>query len=204
MDMTCPYCKQISGRAIPVPGDDIDTDRIIPARFMKCITFEGIGYYAFYDVRFDENNNEKEHPFNDPRYRGGEILIVNRNFGCGSSREHAPQSLMDYGITGFIGESFAEIFAGNCTALGMPTVTASADNIDELMALVESAPETVITIDLAEKVITAGDKSWPLDMQESYRRSLISGTWDSTATLIANRDDIENKAKNLPYMHNFS
>ena len=136
--------RALNGRGIPLPGDDIDTDRIIPARYLREITFETLGRYAFYDVRFDEKGNRKEHPLNDPRFAGGNILIVNRNFGCGSSREHAPQSLMRMGIAAFIGESFAEIFSGNCTALGLPAVRVSHQDAQELQALVNADPAAAI------------------------------------------------------------
>ena len=140
--------KLIRGRAIPVPGNDIDTDRIIPARYLKFVTFDTLGQFVFQDERFDENGKEREHPFNDERFKGGEILLVNNNFGCGSSREHAPQSLMRAGIRGIVGESFGEIFAGNCTALGIPTVRLKHEEIEVLMAAVEADPGTEITLDL--------------------------------------------------------
>ncbi len=131
--------NQVTGTGIPVSGNDIDTDRIIPARFMKCVTFEGLEQYVFYDVRFDAEGQPKAHPYNEARYQGGSVLIVNKNFGCGSSREHAPQALMRFGMRVVIGESFAEIFAGNCTALGIPAVTASAEDITALMETVDQA-----------------------------------------------------------------
>src|SRR3989338_1893157 len=130
----------IEGKGIPIQGNDIDTDRIIPARFMKCVTFEGLGKYAFYDERFDENGNKKKHSFNEEKFLKGSILIVNKNFGCGSSREHAPQALQKFGIKAIIGESFAEIFASNCAVMGIPTVTAPYDAIENLMMFVEEKP----------------------------------------------------------------
>ena len=141
----------IEGRGIPLPGNDIDTDRIIPARFMKCITFDGLGQYVFYDERFDESGSKKGHPFNDEKFLDSSILIVNKNFGCGSSREHAPQALLRFGIKALIGESFAEIFAGNCTVMGIPTVTAPHDAIENIMMVVEEKPETPIQINLLTK-----------------------------------------------------
>ena len=140
--------KRVEGRAIPVAGDDIDTDRIIPARYLRLITFETLGQYAFYDERFDDKGKQKTHPLNDPKFQGGTVLLVNRNFGCGSSREHAPQSLMRMGIQAFIGESFAEIFSGNCTALGLPAVRVSHDDAVKLMALVGAQPALKLVIDL--------------------------------------------------------
>jgi 3-isopropylmalate/(R)-2-methylmalate dehydratase small subunit len=191
--------KSILGRGVVLPGDDIDTDRIIPARYMKSVTFEGLGRYAFYDERFDREGKPKDHPLNDPRYQGGSILIVNRNFGCGSSREHAPQSLMDFGIRAFIGESYAEIFAGNCTALGLPTVSLSRGDLKKLMVMVREKPDLRIGIDLEEKTVSAGDGTFQLDIPETYRQALVQGTWDSTAVLLEHRDEIVSLESRLPY-----
>jgi len=196
---TLPERTIISGRGIPVMENDIDTDRIIPARFMKCVTFDGLGEYAFYDERYDEAGNTKAHPLNDPRYAGASILIVQRNFGCGSSREHAPQALARAGIQALIGESYAEIFAGNCTVMGIPAVSLRADDIVELERMVRSTPTLEITINLAHEEVRAADRTWKLSMKETYRRALASGTWDSTAELLAHRGAIENKATTLPY-----
>ena len=143
----------VEGKGIPVQGNDIDTDRIIPARFMKCVTFEGLGKYAFYDERFDGNGNKKKHSFNEEKFLKGSILIVNKNFGCGSSREHAPQALVKFGIKAIIGESFAEIFAGNCTVLGIPTVTAPHDAIENIMMVIKEKPETPLVVDLVNKKV---------------------------------------------------
>jgi len=191
---------RIKGRAIPVPGDDIDTDRIIPARYLKCVTFEELGQYAFFDERFDEDGGQKTHPLNEDRYKGGRILLANRNFGCGSSREHAPQSLMRMGIDAIIGESFAEIFAGNCTALGIPTLTLAHQEIGFLMTQVESEPTIEIDIDLESGTVTTKDRSFAFSMPVSYRQSLIAGTWDTTATLLLNANLIEATATRLPYI----
>ena len=168
--------EKVTGRGIPVPGDDIDTDRIIPARYLREITFETLGRYAFYDERFDEKGGKKPHPLNDPRFVGGTILIVNRNFGCGSSREHAPQSLMRMGIAEFIGESFAEIFSGNCTALGLPAARVSHEDAQKLQAVVSADPSVAIVIDLPSSSITAGGQRFSLTMPESDKESLVS-TW---------------------------
>lgn len=188
------------GRGIPVPGDDIDTDRIIPARYLKCVTFEDLGNYAFYDERFNEDGGEKSHPFNEEKYRGGKILFVNKNFGCGSSREHAPQSLMRMGIKALIGESFAEIFAGNCTALGIPVIILAAEEIEYLITTVERDPQITIAVDLEKKTVHAGGKSFSLEMQESYRQSLTLGSWDTVSTLLQNREQIKTVADRLPYI----
>jgi 3-isopropylmalate/(R)-2-methylmalate dehydratase small subunit len=195
---------EIEGRGVAVRGDDIDTDRIIPARYLKCVTFEELGAFAFNDERFDTEGNTKDHPFNDNRYDGAAVLVVNKNFGCGSSREHAPQSLMRMGIRVIVGESFAEIFAGNCTALGIPTVRASAVDIARLMDAVESNPDTV-RINLESDVVesTSGDVSINGTMPQAYRSSLIEGTWDTTAALLANREEIRKIGESLPYIAGF-
>jgi 3-isopropylmalate/(R)-2-methylmalate dehydratase small subunit len=195
---------RVAGRGIPLPGDDIDTDRIIPARYLREITFETLGKYAFYDARFDEKGRKKDHPLNDPRFVGGTILIVNRNFGCGSSREHAPQSLMRMGIDAFIGESFAEIFSGNCTALGLPAVRVSHEDAVALMAAVSASPALPIAIDLASSSITAGPDRFSFTMPESDKRSLVTGEWDTTSVLLANAAGIRATAERLPYVNGFS
>ena len=193
----------IEGKGIPVQGNDIDTDRIIPARFMKCVTFEGLGQYAFYDERFDEKGNKKKHSFNDEKFLKGSILIVNKNFGCGSSREHAPQALQKFGIKAIIGESFAEIFRGNCTVMGIPTVTAQHDAIENLMMFAEEEPENQIRIDLEKKKVIYGDFEIDVDIPESNRIVLVKGEWDSTAMLLANKDEIEHTAEMIPYISGF-
>jgi len=192
--------QEIIGTGIPVPGNDIDTDRIIPARYLKCVSFEGLEEGAFYDVRFDEEGRPKDHPFNDPRFQGGSILIVQKNFGCGSSREHAPQALMRFGMRGIIGESFAEIFAGNCTALGIPAVTASQETISALSETVEKHPDTQIVIDLVRKEVTCGSLKTPVEVPESARQALIEGSWDTTAQLLANQREIQSTAAAIPYI----
>lgn len=196
--------RSVAGTAVPVRGNDIDTDRVIPARYMKVVTFDGLGEYAFRDVRFDEDGTATDHPFNDPQYQSAEILLVNKNFGCGSSREHAPQALMRWGIKAIVGESFAEIFAGNCNALGVPAVTVGEDAIDELMTCAEAAPEARVEIDLDAAEVRCGDQTYPIDVPETYRQSLISGTWDSTAVLLSNRATIEETAARLPYLNGFA
>ena len=195
--------RRIAGRAIPLPGDDIDTDRIIPARYLREITFETLGQYAFQDERFDEQGKPKPHALNDQRFQSGSILLVNRNFGCGSSREHAPQSLMRRGIQAFVGESFAEIFSGNCTALGLPAARVSAESARRLMAIVEQAPQTEVVVDLESRTVSAGGESFPFTMPETDRSSLMSGDWDSTSVLLANEKAIRQTAGRIPYLNNF-
>ncbi len=191
--------ESVKGRGIPLAENDVDTDRIIPARYLKFITFEGLGAYAFYDERFDEQGKPKSHPFNDPRYSGASILLAGANFGCGSSREHAPQALYRAGIRAIVAPSFAEIFAGNSTAIGMPTVMVSSLHLDTLITLVTQNPSTEIHIDLKNKTLTTSS-GWtcPVDMNEGYRKAFLEGSWDSTAVLLANLELIRKKAAELP------
>lgn len=190
----------VSGRSVVVPGDDIDTDRIIPASFMKCVTFDGLGQYAFYDERFDENGNSKNHPLDAPAHKGATILISGRNFGCGSSREHAPQALYRFGIRAIIAENFAEIFFGNSTKLGIPCVSLTPPELAELAAWAQANPDGEVSIDLPNKQVRAGDKSWTFIQKESARESLIKGEYDPLAFLLANKDAIAKTAASLPYM----
>ncbi len=193
---------QVSGTGVFIPGADIDTDRIIPARFMKCVTFDGLGEFAFYDVRFNSETGEKtNHPLNDERFKDASILIAGVNFGCGSSREHAPQSLRKYGFNAVIAESFAEIFYGNSTTLAMPCVMASADDIAKLRAAVETKPDTIITIDLEKLTVrTCCDLEFPVTMPESAREALTSGRWDPIQELLDNEAAIHDRAKALHYV----
>lgn len=194
--------QQVTGRAVFIPGADIDTDRIIPARFMKCVTFDGLGEFAFYDVRFDPNTGEKtDHPLNDERFSGASILLAGVNFGCGSSREHAPQSLKKYGFNGVIAESFAEIFFGNSTTLAMPCVIASGADIAKLRDAVEADPSLEVTIDVeALKVRAANGIEFSVTMPDSAREALVSGRWDPIQELLDNEKSIEAKAKELQYV----
>ena len=192
---------QVAGRAVYIPGADIDTDRIIPARFMKCVTFDGLGEFAFYDVRFDEHGNPTSHPLNDPRFSGASILLAGVNFGCGSSREHAPQSLRKYGFNGVIAESFAEIFFGNSTTLAMPCVIATAADVVKLHNAIENDPSTEVTIDVANlKVTTSGGLDFPVTMPDSAREALVSGRWDPIQELLDNEAAIDAKARELHYV----
>lgn len=196
--------KHISGRGIVVRGNDIDTDQIIPARFMKVVTFDGLGEYAFYDVRFDGDGNKKAHPFNNEKYQGASVMFVNRNFGCGSSREHAPQALMRSGIRAVVGESFAEIFAGNCTAMGVPTLTLSAAELQTIMSAIETDPSLSVDVDLPSSTLTVGETSYTFDMAPAYRSALIAGNWDSTSVLLSNIDAIEKTTATIPYLNGFA
>ena len=190
----------VTGTAVHVPGDDIDTDRIIPARYLKCVTFDDLAGTHFYDVRFDPEGNPTGHPLDDPRFAGSSIMLSGSNFGCGSSREHAPQAIYRSGFRAIIAESFAEIFLGNSTTLGMPCVCASREDINALGAAIEAAPDTGVTIDLETLTVTYGDKSFPIIMADSARHSLTAGEWDPIAELIGNKDSIESVAKALPYV----
>ncbi len=193
--------KQVTGRAVFVPGADIDTDRIIPARFMKCVTFDGLGEFAFYDVRFDDKGNKTDHPLNDPRFEGANILLTGVNFGCGSSREHAPQSLRKFGFDAVIAESFAEIFFGNATTLAMPCVTASAADIAALRDAVAADPTVEITIDVeALEVRAPSGLAIPVQMPESARDALVSGRWDPIQELLDNDAAVQARAKELHYV----
>lgn len=195
---------QITGKAVPVEGNDIDTDRIIPARYLKEITFTNMGKYPFMDERVDSQGKSKGHPFDIPQYQGACLLLVNQNFGCGSSREHAPQALMRWGIKAILGESFAEIFAGNCTMLGIPTMTAPQAEIQRLQKLAKDNPTAVFTVDLEKKVLLCdGKETTKFDIHESKRNALVNGTWDSTGLLLGNASKTAGIAKKLPYVSGF-
>ncbi len=197
------HITEIGGRAIPVPGNDIDTDRIVPARYLKEVTFDRMGEYPFIDERFDRQGNQREHPFNDAKYAGASILLVNANFGCGSSREHAPQALYRWGIRAIVGESFAAIFQGNSLAIGLPTVTVSHEEMEMLMAMTQQDPETPLALDLEEKSLHIGDKVIQVQVPDSARTSLLEGYWDSTSTLSANAQKTSQVAARLPYLNGF-
>jgi 3-isopropylmalate/(R)-2-methylmalate dehydratase small subunit len=195
---------RVAGRALPVRGNDIDTDRIVPARYLKEATFARMGEYPFFDERFDAAGNRKPHPFNDDRFKGASILLVNKNFGCGSSREHAPQALHRFGIHAIVGESFAAIFAGNCVMIGIPAVTVGEREIEELMGLTESDPQARFTLDIEKKTLSyAAGKSLPVAMPETSRQALLEGSWDSTAMLRSNLSKVKAVAAKLPYMTGF-
>ncbi len=190
---------EITGNAVAIAGNDIDTDRIIPARFLKEITFEKMGDYLFHDARFDENGDEKPHPLNDTRFSGASILIVGKNFGCGSSREHAPQAIMRFGIKAIIGESFAEIFAGNCKSIGIPTITASHDDVKTLMAVIENNPKTQFTLDLQADQLWYDDTTVVIAQPQDRKTAFLKGTWNALALLKGNEPQIKELASKLPY-----
>jgi 3-isopropylmalate/(R)-2-methylmalate dehydratase small subunit len=191
----------ITGPAMPLRGHDIDTDRVIPARFLRCVVFDGLGEHAFEDDRKQEQTGRSLHPFDDPRFTNARILLVNRNFGCGSSREHAPQAIMRWGqgIQAIVGESFAEIFFGNCTALGIPCVTADERTIAALMERAEREPALPFTLDLPNRRITAGDLAFAVTIPDGTHQQLVEGRWDTAAELLEDTDAIRAVAAKLPY-----
>ena len=189
----------IAGRGIPVTGNDIDTDRIIPARFLKEVTFESMGEHAFEDAK----KANPEHPFNQKAYQGASVLVVGQNFGCGSSREHAPQALLRWGIKALIGESFADIFFGNCVALGMPCVTASEADIAALMFAVEADPAHGLTVDLEALTASYRSTTYRVELPAGVRNQFLRGTWDGTRVLLDAGERIAQTAARLPYVRGF-
>lgn len=190
---------QITGTGVPLLLDDIDTDRIIPARFLRCVTFDGLGEHAFEDDR----KQDAKHPFDDARFQGGSVLVGGRNFGCGSSREHAPQSLIRWGIKAIVAESFAEIFFGNCTGLGVPCVNAARGDLDKLAAAITADPKLSVTVNLEAKQVRAGSLSFPITMLESARGSLTTGNWDFLGQLLEGAEAVKQTAAKLPYVNGF-
>ena len=190
----------VAGKCVAVPGDDIDTDRIIPARFMKCVTFDGLGEFLFYDVRFDEKKNPKPHPLNNPEFKNATILLSGNNFGCGSSREHAPQALYRYGIRAVIAEGFAEIFFGNSITLGMPCVKASRNDIQTIREIVEKNPQAELTIDIVNQKLQINSQTFPCSIPASAQNALINGRWDAIGELLEGQEQIDKVAKNLAYV----
>ncbi len=191
----------ITGKAVAVPGNDIDTDRIIPARYLRCVTFDGLGAHAFEDDRKQLAEAGQTHPFDDPARKSAEILVVGRNFGCGSSREHAPQALVRWGkgLRAVVGESFAEIFFGNCAAIGVPCVTASAEDVQKLMTAVAADRALEVTVDLAKLEVRFGAERIAAGMPDGPREQLLSGRWDSTAELLEGKAKVAQAAATLPY-----
>ncbi len=191
--------RQIVGRGIPLPGNDIDTDRIIPARFLKSVTFEGLEQHVFADDRVQA----PDHPFNEDRYQGASILVVGLNFGCGSSREHAPEALKRWGIRGIVGGSFAEIFFGNATALGVPCLAVAPKDVEWLMGAVAHQPEREIVLDVEAERVRLGDRTIPARLPEAARKQLLTGTWNATAVLLEAGEEIARVAQGLPYMRGY-
>jgi 3-isopropylmalate/(R)-2-methylmalate dehydratase small subunit len=198
------------GRAVAVVGSDIDTDRIIPARFLKCVTFEGLAAGAFADDRVERSGHpDGPHPFDRQEHQGASVLVVNRNFGCGSSREHAPQALMRWGIRAVIGESFAEIFFGNCLALGIPCLSASREGVAAIQGAVAADPGTVLELDLEALEVTleseaAGENRWPVHLDPGPHSMLVSGQWDGTSQLLSHGPQLQSTVRRLPYLRDFA
>jgi 3-isopropylmalate/(R)-2-methylmalate dehydratase small subunit len=187
---------RVAGRAVPLPGDDIDTDRIIPARYLRCVTFEGLGEHAFEDDR----KQDPGHPFNQERYRGASILVVGRNFGCGSSREHAPEALYRWGIRGIVGHSFAEIFAGNCVSMGIPCLRVDEKDVADLAKRVQADPALEVAIDVEALTATAGGRTIAGAIPPSARERLLTGSWDSLGELLEVKEQTLALRKKIQYM----
>lgn len=192
--------SSVTGTGVFIPGADIDTDRIIPARFMKCVTFDGLGEYAFYDARFGQDGKPTDHPLNDPRHAGASVLVAGINFGCGSSREHAPQALYRYGFRAVIAQSFAEIFFGNCITLGIPCVIADADTVEAIRAAIEADPKIPIKVDVAARAVEFGGQTYAVTVPDSAREALLAGKWDPIGDLLEGGADVDRTAAALPYM----
>lgn len=195
---------RIAGRGVPLRGNDIDTDRIIPARFLRCVTFDGLGEHVFADDRSQLKAAGQLHPFSNPEYAGASVLVVGSNFGCGSSREHAPQSLQKWGVRVVIGESFAEIFFNNNIAMGIPCVSLSAADIDHLQGLIEDKPALEVEIDLEANSVLAADSSFAIKMPEAARQMFVRGQWDATGQLLGNLTQVRTRAAQIPYLKKFT
>ncbi|MFA7233223.1 MAG: 3-isopropylmalate dehydratase small subunit [Terrimicrobiaceae bacterium] len=198
--MSLEKITQVTGRGVCVPGDDIDTDRIIPARFMKCVTFDGLGEFAFFDARAATKAGGGTHPLDDARFTGASILLSGSNFGCGSSREHAPQALYRFGFRAILAESFAEIFFGNSITLGMPCAVMKPEDIRAVAGLIESDPAALLTIDLLENKVSIADMDFAAMLPDHAKEALVTGRWDAIADLLEGLDDVRARAATLPYM----
>ncbi|HEX5474019.1 MAG TPA: 3-isopropylmalate dehydratase small subunit [Vicinamibacterales bacterium] len=196
--------RVVTGTAVPLRGDDIDTDRIIPARFLKSITFDGLEQHLFEDDRREAASRAHAHPFSNPAYARASVLLVNANFGCGSSREHAPQAIQRRGIRAIVGQSFSDIFFGNAVALGVPCLTAARETLDALMTIAERDPGAVFDVDVEAKAIRAADRTFPLELGAAARESFLDGSWDATGLLLDRFDEVQRVAARLPYVDSFA
>jgi 3-isopropylmalate/(R)-2-methylmalate dehydratase small subunit len=201
--MSLEIVKELKGRGIAVRGNDIDTDRIIPARFLKCVTFDGIGEHAFADDIKALAEKNIVHPFVNPTFKGAKVLVSNKNFGCGSSREHAPQSLKRWGIDVIIAESYSEIFYGNCVSLAVPCFTASNEVCNELATFIENNPNAEIVVSVENRSVTFDGKTLPLEIKEGARGQFLDGSWNARAGLLLNLANVKVTAQNLPYVGNY-
>ena len=192
------HITDVSGTGVPIPGDDVDTDQILPAKFMKEVTFDNMADYLFYDARRDDDGEFNDHPLN--RFEGASIAVVNSNFGCGSSREHAPQAMMRWGIDGVVGESYAEIFRDNCKSLGIPAVTTDHETVVELQEWIEANPDGDIEVDVENETVTYGDAVIDVDVDDAMREALVEGIWDTTALMYSNRSKVDGTVADLPYV----
>ncbi len=195
--MALPPIEQVSGRVVSIPGNDIDTDRIIPARFLKAITFDDLAAGLFYDERFAEDGSSKGHPLDAPENAGASIIFSGENFGCGSSREHAPQALKRAGFDAVIAGSFAEIFFGNATTLGMPCVAMSEPHRIELAQLLHREPRTIVTVDVEALQVRAGDREYPVEIRDTAREALLTGYWDPIGELLEGLPEVRATAAAL-------
>jgi len=192
------HITEVSGTGVPIPGDDIDTDQILPAKFMKEVTFDNMADYLFYDARRDDDGEFNNHPLN--RFEGASIAVINSNFGCGSSREHAPQAMMRWGIDGIVGESYAEIFRDNCKSLGIPAVTTDHEMVVELQEWIEANPDGGIDIDVENEQVTYGETTIDVEIDNSMQEALVEGIWDTTALMYSNRSKVDETTADLPYV----
>ena len=191
------HITEVGGTGVPIPGDDIDTDQILPARFMKEVTFDNMADYLFYDARRDDGEFN-DHPLN--RFDGASIAVINSNFGCGSSREHAPQAMMRWGVDGIVGESYAEIFRDNCKSLGIPAVTTDHETVVELQEWIENNPDGEIDIDIETEEVTYGETTIDVEIDDAMKEALVEGIWDTTALMYSNRSKVEETTADLPYV----
>ncbi len=192
------HITDVAGTGVPIPGDDVDTDQILPARFMKEVTFDNMADYLFYDARRNDDGEFNDHPLN--RFDGANVAVVNRNFGCGSSREHAPQAMMRWGVDAVVGESFAEIFRDNCKSLGIPAAVADHETVTTLQEWIEDNPDGEIEVDVIEETVTYGDRTVDVEIDDAMREALVEGIWDTTALMRSNMSKVEETAAALPYV----
>lgn len=196
--------NSISGRGIPVRGNDIDTDRIIPARFLRCVTFDGLGAHAFEDDRLQLKAQGKLHSFDDARFQGAAVLVANANFGCGSSREHAPQALARWGVKAIVAVSYSEIFHGNCVAMGLPAVRVTLADSEAIQNAIEADPKAEVKVDLQAMQVTVAGKAFACQLGDGPRKQFLTGQWDALGQLVDGLPQVKAKAAKLPYLNAFA